>query len=186
MKLAIRTDFFRTLQHRFLVGLVLLCGVGWTLAENSAPNPMAAAQELRFRDFFHTPFGPKGPEISAALKAADGHPVRLTGYMVHQDHAQPGRFLFTPRPVRMSEHADGDADDLPLAWVMVYLDPSQSDFVVPHVAGVLELSGSLSVGRLEEQDGRVSWVRLHLTPEATRPMNSQEFASYLQSLQHHD
>jgi hypothetical protein len=184
MKLAIRTDFFRRVQQRLLVGLVLLCGAGWTLAQSGAPNAMAAAQELRFRDFFLAPVGPNGPEISAALKAADGQLVRLTGYMVHQERAQPGRFLFTPRPVRMSEHADGDADDLPLAWVMVYLDPSQSDLVVPHVSGLVELSGTLSVGRLEEQDGRVSWVRLHIAPDATRPMNSFEVASYLHSLQH--
>jgi hypothetical protein len=48
----------------------------------------------------------------------------------------------------------------------------------------MELNGVLSVGRLEEQDGRVSWVRLQLQPEATRGMNSFEVANYLHSLQH--
>jgi len=48
----------------------------------------------------------------------------------------------------------------------------------------MELSGKVSVGRLEESDGRVSWVRLQLETEATRGMNAFEVANYLHSLQH--
>ncbi len=40
-----------------------------------------------------------------------------------------------PRPVQMSEHADGEADDLPASAVVVYLDPRQKDRAVPHVRG---------------------------------------------------
>jgi hypothetical protein len=40
------------------------------------------------------------------------------------------------------------------------------------------------VGRFEETDGRVSWVRLQLAPEATRGMNSFELTGYMHSLQH--
>ena len=141
-----------------------------------------ALPELRFQEFFST--AAASPRISAALRQADGHAVRLTGYMVQQERPAMGRFMLTPRPVHMSEHADGDADDLPLAWAMVYLDASQQDFAVPHVRGLIELSGILHVGRLEEEDGRVSWVRLQLAPEATRGMNGFEVANYLHSLQH--
>ena len=67
---------------------------------------------------------------------------------------------------------------------MVYLDASQQDFAIPYQRGLLEISGVLSVGRLEAQDGRVSWVRLQLGAEATRGMNAFEVANYLHSLQH--
>ena len=118
------------------------------------------------------------------LMHSDGQTVRVTGYMVHNERPPLGRFMLTPRPVQMSEHADGDADDLPAATLTVYLDPSQKDFAVPHVNGLIEVSGRLSVGRFEETDGRVSWVRLQLAPEATRGMNAFELAGYMHTLQH--
>jgi len=143
-----------------------------------------APTELRFKEFFRSPQGPQGLEISDVLMRSDGQTVRVTGYMVHNERPPLGRFMLTPRPVQMSEHADGDADDLPAATLMVYLDPSQKDFAVPHVSGLIEVSGRLSVGRFEETDGRVSWVRLQLAPEATRGMNAFELAGYMHTLQH--
>lgn len=153
-------------------------------AQTAPANPAAAAPALRFQDFFRLPIGPKGLEISDALRQADGQTVRLTGYMVQNERPALGRFMLTPRPVQMSEHADGDADDLPPATVTVYLDKDQSEFVVPHVRGLVEVSGRLSVGRYEEADGRVSWVRLKLNPDATRAMNPLEISTYLHQLQH--
>ena len=147
-------------------------------------SPTASAPLLRFTDFFKLPMGSKGAEITPMLLKADGQRVRLTGYMVQAERPMLGHFMLTPRPVRMSEHSDGDADDLPAAWAMVYLDPEQQTFAVPHQRGLLELTGVLSVGRVEETDGRVSWVRLQLQPEATRGMNAFEVANYLHSLQH--
>lgn len=140
--------------------------------------------ELRFRDFFRTPVGPTGLDVSDTLRQADGQTVRLVGYMVQQENPVPGRFLLAPRPVQMSEHADGDADDLPPATVMVYLDPSQQDWGVPHVRGLVAVSGLLSVSRHEEHDGRVSWVHLQLDPEAARTMNAIELTRYLHKLRH--
>ena len=151
-----------------------------------AQNLPAASEAplLRFADFFQQPMGSKGLALTQELLQADGHSVRLSGYMVQQELPATGRFLLTPRPVRMSEHADGDADDLPAAWAMVYLAPEQQDFAIPYQRGLIELSGVLHVGRLEEEDGRVSWVRLQLGSEATRGMNASELAIYLHSLQH--
>jgi hypothetical protein len=158
-------------------------------AQEQAPTALAATKAasaplLRFAEFFKLPMGSKGAEITPALLQAHGQTVRLTGYMVQQERPVLGHFMLTPRPVRMSEHSDGDADDLPAAWAMVYLAPEQQNFAVPYQRGLLELSGVLSVGRLEEKDGRVSWVRLQLQPEATRGMNAFEVANYLHSLQH--
>jgi hypothetical protein len=150
-----------------------------------AKATIPAAQALRFSDFFRFPVGPRGLEINPALQQAAGKQVLLTGYMVQQENgSKPGQFFFTPRPVQMSEHADGDADDLPPATVLVKLSPEQSTWVIPHTRGLIQLQGTLAVGRQEAQDGRVTWVQLQLNPDATRGMNAFEFASYLHSLQH--
>ena len=137
-------------------------------AAPAAPDTPAPAEvsELRFSQFFKSPIGPAGLELSDALLAADGRPVRLVGYMVAQEQARPGRFWLTPRPVRMSEHADGEADDLPAATVTVLLDPTQRERLVAHRDGLVLLTGTLSVGRVEDETGRVSWIRLRLPPGA--------------------
>ena len=130
-----------------------------------SPSPSPSPELLSFKEFFQFPVGPRGLDIHPRLQQANGQPVRLRGYMVQQDHgSHRGQFLFTPRPVQMSEHADGDADDLPPATVLVKLAPAQSTWVVPHTPGLIELAGILSVGRQEADDGRVTWVQLQLQP----------------------
>ena len=160
---------------------------GAALALICASASMAQTQtplSLRFADFYQQPQGAQGPQMTEVLRGADGRDVRLVGYMVQMEDPLPGRFMLSPRPVQMSEHADGDADDLPLALATVYLDPEQKDWVVPYTRGLIALTGRLELGRLEERDGRVSWVRLHLPAQATRGMNPLELASYFHSLQH--
>ena len=131
----------------------------------ATPSPSPSPELLSFKEFFQFPVGPRGLDIHPRLQQANGQPVRLRGYMVQQDHgSHRGQFLFTPRPVQMSEHADGDADDLPPATVLVKLAPAQSTWVVPHTPGLIELAGILSVGRHEADDGRVTWVQLQLQP----------------------
>jgi hypothetical protein len=125
--------------------------------------------DLPFAAFFKRPIGPRGLEPSESLLKADGRRVRVQGYMVAREQATPGRFLLTARPVRLSEHADGEADDLPPATMTVLLDPSQSQHVVAHQMSPVVLTGRLRVGRLEEADGRVSWFRLLLDPDALAP-----------------
>ena len=153
------------------------------------PAPAAAAgslppASLRLQDFFQMPVGPKGLVISERLRQAQGYQVRITGYVVQQEVATLGQFLLTPRPVLMSQHADGEADDLPPATVFVRLDAAQHDWAVAHARGLVEVTGTLEVGRQEERDGRVSWFRLQLAPEAIRGMNRFEVTQYLHSLQH--
>lgn len=136
------------------------------------------------QDFFQLPIGPRGLVITEGLRQAQGTVVRLTGYVVQQEVATLGQFLLTPRPVRMSQHADGEADDLPPATLFVRLDANQQDWAVAHARGLVEVTGTLDVGRREELDGRVSWFRLQLTPDAVRPMSRFEVTQYLHSLQH--
>jgi hypothetical protein len=169
---------------RHLLAITAALWLGLAQSQPTAPATPTDAVELRFADFFQTPVGPRGMAMSEALRQADGQSVRLVGYMVQQEIPQAGRFMLTPRPVQMSEHADGEADDLPAATVMVYLDPSQQGWKLAHARGLLELRGTLSVGRFEEADGRVSWVRLQLAPDAVRGMNSFEVSAYLHGQQH--
>lgn len=173
-----------TTPLRLLLATTAAFWMGTAQPQVLTPVASRNVTELRFRDFFRTPVGSTGLDISDTLSQADGQSVRLVGYMVQQENATPGRFLLTPRPVQMSEHADGDADDLPPATVVVYLDPSQQDWAVPHVRGLVTVSGKLSVSRHEESDGRVSWIRLQLDPDAARSMNASELTGYLHSLQH--
>ncbi len=139
---------------------------------------------LAFKQFYKLPVGSHGLEISDVLRSANGQERKIVGYMVQQERPHLGRFLLSPRPVQMSEHADGEADDLPAALVTVYLDASQSDWAVPYTRGLISLTGAIEVGRLEETDGRVSWVRMRLSPEATRGMSPFELAQYFHSLKH--
>jgi hypothetical protein len=168
---------------RYAAGLASALLLASAALAQTLPAPTDAPL-LRFADFFKLPMGGRGLEMAPALLQANGQQVRLDGYMVQQEQPGLGHFMLTPRPVRMSEHADGDADDLPAAWVMVYLAPEQQDFAVPYQRGLMELSGTLSVGRLEETDGRVSWVRLQLGSAATRGMHAHEVDTYLHTLQH--
>lgn len=117
---------------------------------------------LSFQDFFRTPIGPHGLEMTEKLRQTNGQAVRLVGYMVQQEEATPGQFLLTPRPVQMSEHADGEADDLPAATVLVYMPKGDQDWTIPHARGLVEVNGVLQVGRYEAVDGRIYWIRLRL------------------------
>jgi hypothetical protein len=138
---------------------------------NLSPLPALAAPaaELGFGDFFVQPIGPRGLEPTARLRAATGHEVTLTGFMVQREQAQAGRFMLTPRPINMAEDADGDADDLPAATVTVLLPEGQRDRIVSHRAGPVTLTGRLEYGPAEDETGRVSWVRLQLAPQALAP-----------------
>jgi hypothetical protein len=69
-------------------------------------------------------------------------------------------------PVRLSEDADGAADDLPPATLTVLLDPSQSDRIIVHQTGPVVLVGRFELGRAEDGAGRVSWFRLQLDTDA--------------------
>lgn len=139
--------------------------------------------ELRFREFFRSPVGATGPEVSDALRRADGGLVRLFGYMVQCECPLHGRFMLAPRPVRVGENADSDPDALPAATVVVYLHPGQNDLALRHTHDLLAVSGRLDVGRNEERDGRVSWVRLQLESDASHFMNAVEFNGYLHRMQ---
>lgn len=133
-----------------------------TVAQQADWPPDAQPVELRFRDLFRTPIAARGLEPTPTLLALNGRKVRMTGYMVAREDMAAGSFLFTPMPVRMSEHADGEANDLPASTVLVLMPEDDRERVLTHVPGLLQLTGTLEWGRNEAADGSVSWLRLKL------------------------
>jgi hypothetical protein len=126
----------------------------------SMAEPPDPPRDLPFSAFFAQPVGPRGLEPTPALRAADGTRVRLVGYLAVQELPVPGRWLLAPRPVQLSEHADGDADDLPPATVSVRLPAALRDRAAPHASGPVTVVGTLHLGRDEGPDGRVTWVQI--------------------------
>ncbi len=129
-----------------------------------------ALVELDFGNIHEHPVGPRGLRLSEAVRHANCRRVRLVGYVVAQDQPMPDRFYFSPTPLAMSEHADGEADDLPPSTVVVLLPAAGAPRPAP--GRRTEITGTLQIGRLEHADGRVSWLRLQLQPataEASQP-----------------
>jgi hypothetical protein len=182
--LGVAHSLFLILVRRILQTLLAVATLHSTSFAQTKPDPQGSMPELQFKDFYKLPIGPKGLEMSERLLKQNGRSMQITGYMVQQEIATPGQFMLTPRPVQMSEHADGEADDLPATLVLVKLAPDQQDWAVPHARGLIQIRGVLTAGRQEARDGRVSWVQLQLNPDATRGMNVMELAGYLHSLQH--
>lgn len=143
-------------------------------------------EELKFSEFFKTPVGPKGLEITEQLKSMDGKRVRIVGYMVKEDPTAcnscvntadakkkrlpawmeaivPGRMMLTPYPAAVSHSHYALADDLPPQTVFIEV-PELIGEMVPYTPGVLALTGTISVGNKNEMDNRISIVRLKLDP----------------------
>ena len=74
--------------------------------------------------------------------------------------------------VSMAEKEDGPADDMPATVAFVHVENGK-DWVVPHVPGLLKLTGILSLGPKEEPDGRVSAVRLLADADLSRKLLAQ-------------
>jgi hypothetical protein len=163
-----------------LSGVLALLLCTGAASGQALPDASPTAPLLRFADFTEGDSLHWRPEV----QALNGQEVRLRGYMVHTEYPPKGQFLFTLRPVMMSEDADGEADDLPLSTVTVLLDAQQRERLVPHVRGLLELQGRLDLGRQEGADGRVSWIRLQLDDSATRVMTVSEMVQRLLASAH--
>lgn len=130
-----------------------------------APAPVA---DLAFAEMFQSPVGRHGIEPSARLLALNGRRVRLRGYPVRQDQQALGQFWLTPLPLRMSEHADGEANDLPLNAVWVLWPEAERGRPLQLDPGLIEQVGILQWGRQDMADGSVTWLRL-LVDATTSP-----------------
>ena len=70
--------------------------------------------------------------------------------------------MLAPIPVSLSEKEDGPADDLPPATLYVHMPQRDAEKVLEYRSGLWELTGVLSVGNQQEQNGRMSYTRLLL------------------------
>jgi hypothetical protein len=156
-----------------LIRLLLIAGaLSWPClagahdAGQQAPSaPTQDATDLKFRDFFKMPVGPRGLQPTEKLLGLNGKRVRILGYMARQEQPAAGTLLLTPLPVTMGDADEGLADDLPATAVFVHLESGGRS--VPYVPGLIKLAGVLSVGGQDEADGRVSTVRLTLDAAAS-------------------
>lgn len=135
-----------------------------------APEGMS---DLKFREFFRLPIGPRGLEPSEKLIALAGKRVRIVGYMARQETPIEDVFVFSPVPATLGDEDESLADDLPASVVFVHAAQANGK-PIPYFPGLLRLSGTLSVGPHEEADGHVSTVRLQLDPELATLMLTQK------------
>lgn len=127
-------------------------------SDATLPALPANIAELKFRDFFVLPLGEGEPRFTQQLQGLDGRRVRIVGYMARQEKPGPGIFLLTPMPMTVAT----EADDLPAATLFVHLPSALEGQTATHAAGLIALTGTLSVGNKQEADGRISLVRLQL------------------------
>jgi hypothetical protein len=160
------------LRRIALAGVAALVAMSASATAPVEPAGLAETPilDIKFRDFFRSPIDAYGLEASDRLRMASGKRVRLHGYMVAQEETPLGRFFLTPMPTRMSEHADGDANDLPPSTVVVVMPETDRSRLIPYRPGLMQLTGVLQVGRQELDDGRVCWLQLLLDPPATPPV----------------
>lgn len=135
-------------------------------AEVKEEAKMIGAEEVgeyaafEFGKVFKRPAGPKGLEYTAEARALDGKKVRMSGYMVRHWHEDASVFLFAEHPMVLNVAEYGLADDLPPDAVHVIQEvlPGRAPDWVRQRLVVL---GRLELGPRQEQDGRVSQVRLN-------------------------
>jgi hypothetical protein len=145
--------------------LALLCGLGCAARVSPAKQagPVAreavqlSADQLEFSEFFE-----RGPGLrpSEKLRSLAGKRVRLVGFMAQLELPPTGAFYLVPRPVHCDESGGGTAD-LPPESVLV-LSAGSTGKVVPFLAGALELTGTLELGKALDSEGRVAAFRLRL------------------------
>lgn len=128
---------------------------------SALPPPPRDVEELRFRDVFKLPAGPRGLEPTERLRELDGRRVRLVGYMVEADVA--GGFILSPLPVTLGDVDEGLADDLPPSAVLIEL-PREVALRSGHMPGLIQITGRLRVGSAENASvpGRVFPARVEL------------------------
>jgi hypothetical protein len=77
--------------------------------------------------------------------------------MVRMELPPRAAFYLAARPVEADESGGGTAD-LPLDAVRVEVPWFAGE--IPWLSGPLEVIGRLELGRREDDDGRVSWIRV--------------------------
>lgn len=138
------------------------------MVKGALRTPPAGTTDLKFGELFKMPVGPKGLEPSDKLASLQGKPVRLVGYVANAEEPTPGLLILSPLPVVLGDEDEKLVDDLPPTAVFVHLSPAYAKHTTPNFAGLIQLSGRLETGALEEADGHVSSTRLVLDDATSR------------------
>ncbi|MFT3917243.1 MAG: hypothetical protein QM704_25095 [Anaeromyxobacteraceae bacterium] len=132
--------------------LALAAALALNLSSSPAAPPPPA---LAFEHLFVT--GPSGARVAPEVAALAGRRVRLAGHPVHMEEPPRGAFYLAARPVEADE-SGGGTGDLPPGAVRVEVRGLEGP--LPALDGAVEVEGLLDVGRAEDADGRVSWIRI--------------------------
>jgi hypothetical protein len=98
-----------------------------------------------------------GLAVAPEVEALRGRAVRVRGFMVQMEEAPRGEFYLATHPVEQDESGAGTGD-LPVGAVLVRVPGLAQP--VPWRPHPVEVVGTLEVGREEEADGRVTWLRV--------------------------
>lgn len=134
--------------------LINLLGGAWAQT-SSYPTP---PETIQFHEFF-SKVSVEGLEFSPKLRALDGKPVRLIGYMVQQEHMSPDHFFLAARPLKLCPDCGG-VTMLPYDVVRVNIVSTKPGSPLRYISGPITVIGILSLGNREEADGTVSLIRL--------------------------
>jgi hypothetical protein len=99
-----------------------------------------------------------GARVAPDVEALRGRRVSTVGFMVRMEQAPKGAFYLTRQPAESDEGGAGTGD-LPPGALRVEV-PQLGGEEIAWVADVVEAIGTLEVGRAEDPDGRVSWLRV--------------------------
>ena len=161
---------------KYLLLTSLACGLARAEVPRAVQAPMAlqvraqlppqtGATDLKFRDFFALPIGPRGLVPSERLLGLAGQRVRVIGYMARQEQPCAGILIVAPLPVVLGDEDESFSDDLPASTLYVHLSDADRDRGVPWMPGLLSFTGVLRIGATSEADGRMSFARLELDPD---------------------
>lgn len=132
--------------------------------------PPRGVIDLKFRDMFKLPVGPRGLEPTEALSALDGKRVRMIGYMVQQEPLPMASFLLAPLPVQISDEDEPLADDLPPSTVSVIVPGAESK-AIRSLPGLIQITGVLHLGAVADANtGRVSGAQIRLDAPLARAL----------------
>lgn len=131
------------------------------------PPAPAGVTDVKFTEFFVTPVGRYGLELTPKMQSLHNKRVRLVGFMVRRETPTPGAFLAASLPISIEEHEGGLAD-LPPNTLRV-LVPWAAKKQIPQITDPFILTGRLEIGPREEADGSVSTFRLTLDAPLSPP-----------------
>jgi hypothetical protein len=162
----------------FLVSLLSGLGVYATAAdshssarvsENSSEHMVAQEwhpTDLKFRELFALPVGPRGLELSKKAISLAGQRVRLVGYIVREEKPIPGVLILAPLPISIGDEDEALANDLPPSAVFVHFQDRAVAEAARQVTGPVSVEGMFSMGPHDESDGHVSTFRIDIDSAA--------------------